>query len=124
MTDSPNLNNDTELRFLCARADADRPDGRIIRSGAKIYLSKEWGVRFDLANIPPDQTHLLVFRDGVPDQSFPVRDDLVIRLYRNSTSTELINVVAYAGTGEPTEPSTETFVIHWVKDDDRTTQED
>ena len=120
MTDSPNPNNDTELRILRARAEADRPDGRIIRSGDTVHVPKEWGVRFELANVPPHHTAYRVFNDGkfrsggVFDD--PREDPPIVRVYNNSTATELIHVVTDGGTGEPTESSTETFVIRWVKD--------
>jgi len=121
MTDSPNLNNDTELRILRARAEADIPDGRIIRSGDTVHVPKEWGARFEVANVPPHHTHYRICRDGEFTSSGPLdvpgEDPAIIRVWSHYTSTKLYSVVTYTGTGEPTEPSTETFVIRWVKDD-------
>ncbi|WP_426236625.1 hypothetical protein [Pseudomonas sp. TWP3-2] len=105
----------TIAQILEVRANAQIPNGRIIQSGGSVSISREFGVRFYLSNVPSTHTRYVVFRNGVRSGTGPLGSPPHASAWKNLPSTESFRIATMgAQNPNPPLPVVSDFVIHWV----------
>lgn len=108
----------TGARIVEAWAGADKPHGRLIRSGDSVSITAEPGVRFYLADVPSHHTSYYIFHAGSENPANvdigPLGNPPVARAWKHVIVTDRYLIAT--GNEKPEPPSgVQPFVINWTR---------